>query len=75
MNNVITKILTASTVSLIVVENANLQPLWNALITLAISIVSVLTIEGIAWLRATIKKHTPKVDEESDKKSEENKEE
>lgn len=70
LNTLLAKICVSSTASLIVVENVNLSPLWNALITLAISIVSVLSIEGISWLRATIKKHTPKED-----KKEENTEE
>lgn len=67
MNTLPTKLLVATTTSLIVCENVNLEPLWNALITLAISIISVLTIEGINWLRAYIKKHTPKVDKEKKK--------
>lgn len=67
MNTLPTKLLVASTTSLIVCENVNLEPLWNALITLAISIISVLTIEGINWLRAYIKKHTPKVDKDNKK--------
>lgn len=68
MNNIFTKLLVSSTASLLVVENVNLEPLWNALITLAISIVSVLTIEGVAWLRAYIKKHTAKEEKADYKK-------
>lgn len=67
MNNIFSKLLVATTTSLIVCENVNLEPLWNALITLGISIISVLTIEGINWLRAYIKKHTPRVDKENKK--------
>ena len=60
MNKLLAKLLVASTASVTVTETVNLEPLWNALITLAVSLVSVLTIEGIAWLRAWLKGHTPK---------------
>ena len=60
MNKLFAKLLVASSASVTVTEAVNLEPLWNALITLAVSLVSVLTIEGIAWLRAWFKGHTPK---------------
>lgn len=60
MNNLLIKIGVAGTTSVALVETINLDPLWNALITLAISIVSVLAVDGIAWLKAFIKKHTHK---------------
>lgn len=66
MNNVIAKIGVASTTSILVVESVNLEPLWNALITLAISVVSVLSVEGINWLKNYIIKHTKK-DEDKEK--------
>lgn len=70
MNTTLLKLGVACTSSVMVVEAVNLEPLWNALITLAISIVSVLTVDGIAWLKNKIKK-----DMEKDKKDEENKKE
>lgn len=63
MNNLVAKLSVACATSLLVTESVNLEPLFNALITLAISVVSVLTIEGIAWLRSFIKKHTKKNEE------------
>lgn len=60
MNKLLAKLLVASSASVTVAEAVNLEPLWNALITLAVSLLSVLTIEGIAWLRAWFKGHTPK---------------
>lgn len=66
MNNVLVKLGLASTSSIIVTEAVNLEPLWNALITLAISIVSVLSVEGINWLKNYIIKHTKK-DEDKEK--------
>lgn len=56
MNNAINKIIVASGASLIVTENVQLQPLWTALITLAVSVVTVLTYEGVALLKAWLKK-------------------
>lgn len=66
MNNVLVKLGLASTSAIIVTEAVNLEPLWNALITLAISIVSVLSVEGINWLKNYIIKHTKK-DEDKEK--------
>ena len=64
MNNLALKLGISGVTSIAVVESVNLEPLWNALITLAISIVSVLTIDGIAWLKNYIKKHTDVDDKE-----------
>lgn len=64
MNNLFTKLGVAGITSVAVVESVNLEPLWSALITLAISIVSVLAIDGIGWLKGFIKKHTFKDDED-----------
>lgn len=60
MNTTLVKLGVACTSSVMVVEAVNLEPLWNALITLAISIVSVLTVDGIAWLKNKIKKDMEK---------------
>ena len=64
MNNLIAKLSVACGTSLIVTEAVSLEPLWNALITLAISIVSVLTIDGIAWLRTKLRKEIKKDEDE-----------
>lgn len=56
----------ASITSVAVVETINLEPLWNALITLAISIVSVLAVEGVTWLKNKIIKHTDKVEKDKE---------
>ena len=71
LNNLLAKFGLASVSSIAVVETANLDSIWNALITLALSIISVLAVEGINWLRKTIVSHTPKTDE--DKKEEKEK--
>ena len=60
MTSLLTKLGVAGTTSLVVCEAVNLEPLYNALITLAVSVVSVLTIEGIQWLKQFIKSHTKK---------------
>ena len=68
MNNLLVKIGVAGTTSVAIAEAVNPAPLLNALITLGVSIVSVLAVEGIAWLKAFIKKHTDK--SEKDKEEE-----
>lgn len=72
MNNLLVKLTVAGTASVAVSETVSLEPLWNALITLAISVVSVLTIDGIAWLKSFIKKHTDKDKEQEEKGDEGN---
>lgn len=67
MKNIIAKLSVAGTSSILVSEAVNLEPLWNALITLGISIISVFAVEGIAWLKSFIKKHIKK-NEEDEKK-------
>ena len=71
MNNLFTKLSVAGLTSVAVVEAVNLEPLWNALITLAISIVSVLAIDGIQWLKAKINKDIKKTEKDSEKEKEE----
>lgn len=75
MNNLLAKFGLAGVTSLAVVESANLDSIWNALITLALSIISVLAVEGVNWLRKTIISRTPKTDEDKEKDKKENKEE
>ena len=60
MNTLFSKLGVAFGVSLVVNEAVNLQPLWTALITLAVSIVTVLSVEGVAWLKAWLKSKTAK---------------
>ena len=56
----------AGTTSLVVAESVNLEPLWNALITLAISIASVLAVEGVNWLKQYIISKTAKNKEDKE---------
>lgn len=70
MNTTLIKMGVACTSSVMVVEAVNLEPLWNALITLAISIVSVLTVDGIAWLKNKIKKDMEKDKSQKEKEGE-----
>lgn len=64
MKNLLTKIGVAGTTSIVVTETVNLDLLWNALITLAISICSVLAVEGVNWLKNFIISKTKKNEEE-----------
>ena len=67
MNNLISKMVIASGTSLVVTENMQLEPLWTALITLAVSIITVLGAEGISWLKAWFKKKKAKEEAEQHK--------
>ena len=67
MNNILNKIIISSGASLIVTENVQLQPLWTALITLAVSIVTVLTYEGVELLKAWLKKKKAQQESEQHK--------
>lgn len=60
MGNLFSKLGISFGVALAVNEAVNLQPLWTALITLAVSVVTVLSVEGVAWLRAWLKSKTAK---------------
>lgn len=71
MNHIMTKIGVAGTTSLILSESLNLNTIYNALITLAVSIITVLTAEGIAWLKAWFKKKKAKEEAEQHKYEEE----
>ena len=62
MNTLLTKIGVAGTTSVVLTETLNLDTLWNALLTLAVSILSVLSVEGIAWLKKHITSKTNKID-------------
>lgn len=65
MRNLLTKLGLAGTSSLVVTEAVQLDTLWNALITLAVSICSVLAVEGVQWLKSYIKSKTKKDSVES----------
>lgn len=71
MNHIITKIGVAGTTSLILTESLNLNTIYNALITLAVSVITVLTAEGIAWLKAWFNKKKAKEEAEKHKYEEE----
>ena len=51
--------------SIAVVESVSLEPIWNALVTLAISIISVLMVEGIQFLRKYLQKKMKDLDKKS----------
>lgn len=68
MNTLLAKLGVAGTTSVVVTEAVQLDALYSALITLAISIVSVLAVEGVEWLKSFIKRKIA-----DNKKAEENK--
>lgn len=70
MNHVLTKIGVAGTTSLVLTETLNLNTIYNALITLAVSILSVLSVEGINYLRKLIVSKTKKLEENKENKDE-----
>lgn len=67
MEKLFTKMGVAFGTSVVITEAVNLQPLWNALITLAVSVLTVLTVEGVAWLRAWL--NNKRVKEEKEEES------
>lgn len=69
MKNIALKLSVAFGSSVIVTESVKFEPLINALITLAISVVSVLTIEGIQLIRTKFKKIIKKDEDEMKEKS------
>ena len=74
MDKFISKLVVSAGASLVVTENANLQPLWTALITLAVSVITVLSFEGVEWLKSEFKKKKAKneaEEKEYEKKCEE----
>lgn len=60
MDKFLSKLIVACGASLVVTENVQLQPLWTALITLAVSLITVLSVEGVAWLKAWFEKKKAK---------------
>ena len=68
MKNILTKLGVAFPTSVVLTESLNLDVLYNALITLAVSILSVLAVEGVNWLKNKIIENTPKIDKEKKEK-------
>lgn len=65
MNYLGTKIGVASASSVVLSEALHLENLWNALISLGVSILSVLAVEGIALLKAYLQNKKEKLDDKS----------
>lgn len=65
MNYLGTKLGVASASSIVLTEALHLENLWNALLSLGISILSVLAVEGIALLKAYLQNKKRKLDEKS----------
>ena len=60
MNYLFQKLGLAGTSAVVITESVNLDVLWNALITLAVSIVSVLSVEGVMWLKNRLTRNLKK---------------
>ena len=67
MKNLLVKIGAAFSTSVVVTEAINLDVLWNALITLAVSVLSVLAVEGVDWLRKYIVSKIRQINSKDDK--------
>ena len=67
MNNLLPKLGTAFGASIVVTEAVNLEPLYTALITFAVSILTVLTVDGVAWLKEWFKAKKAKSEAEEKK--------
>lgn len=73
MNTLAAKLGLASASSLIVVESVSVEPLLSVLITLAISIVSVLMVEGVQLLKKYLRKKIDDLEKNKSSKDKENK--
>ena len=69
MNNILAKLGLAGTTSIVVTEAVSLDVLWNALITLAISVLSVLAVEGVALLKKYLQKKYSEIKLKDESKS------
>lgn len=67
MKHLFVKLGTAFSASVVVTEAINLDVLWNALITLAVSVLSVLAVEGVDWLRKYIVSKIRQINSKDDK--------
>ena len=65
MNKLLAKFTIAGVSSLAVVESVSLEPIWNAIVTLCISIISVLMVEGVQLLRKYLQKKIKDLDKKS----------
>lgn len=65
MNNLASKVGVASVSSITLTEALNLDMLWSALISLAISVVSVIAIDGLSLLKTWLKKKEKDIDDKS----------
>lgn len=70
MNKVFSELVLAGSTSLVVTESVSLEPLWNALITFAISILTVLSAEGIMFMRKWFEKKTKRLEQDENKNEE-----
>lgn len=68
MKQILLKLGIATSSSLALTESLNLDILWNALITLAVSVITVLAIDGVNLLKKYLDKKSKQLDE--DKKEE-----
>lgn len=71
MNLLGTKIGVAGTTSVVLTEALSLDSLKSALISLAVAVLSVLTVEGVNWLKNFIVSHTKAIKDEDEKSKEE----
>ena len=55
MNSIFTKVAISFGASATVAESIRLDSLWTPLITFAVSVLTCLSVEGVAWLRAYFK--------------------
>ena len=65
MNDLLTKLGLASGSSIVLTEAINLDRLWSALITLCISVLSVLAVDGINLLKSYLRKKKDDVEKDS----------
>ena len=70
MNYIIQKLGLAGTTSVVLTETLKLDTLWNALITLAVSVASVLAVEGVAWLKKFLQKKAQEIKLKKDNENE-----
>lgn len=63
--NTLTKMGVASVSSVTLTEALNLDTLWSALISLGISVISVLAIDGLSLLKTWLKKKEKDIDDTS----------
>lgn len=71
MDKLFAKLGVSAGASVAVVESAGLEGLWNVLTTLAISLLTVLLTEGLAWLKSWLKAKRAKADAEAKKYNQE----